>query len=159
MLASMQAPTPISPAQIASSNTEHGHQAAVCQWVVLEGRHRFPNMDMLFAIPNGGDRRPSVGATLMAEGVKKGVPDLMLPIPVGLYPGLFIEMKRPDGRIRPDQIEWHQKLRSQGYAVVEAFNWMSAVKALIDYYNGRLVMPNDGTALLVVDVDGVKVMQ
>jgi hypothetical protein len=116
-------------------------------------------MELLFAIPNGGDRRPSVGASLKAEGVKQGVPDLFLPIPVGFYPGLFVEMKRPSGLVRDDQLDWHEKLRKQGYAVVVAFNWLAAVKALIDYYNGSLLMPNDGTALLVTDMDGVKVMQ
>jgi hypothetical protein len=148
----------ISPAQIASSGTEHGHQAAVMQWVALEGAKKYPGLEMVFAIPNGGDRKPSVAANLKAEGVKPGVPDLMLPLPVGRYPGLFIEMKRPNGVVREDQSEWHHKLRSVGYAVVVAFDWVAAAKSMIEYHRGSLSMPHDGSALKIVTREGLQVV-
>ena len=148
----------LSPAQIASSGTEHGHQAAVMQWVALEGRVRFPGLEMIFAIPNGGDRKPHVAAALKAEGVKPGVPDMLLPLPVGRYPGLFIEMKRPNGTVREEQDRWHRRLRGCGYAVVVAFDWIAAAKCMVDYYHDSLDMPEDGTALKIVSTQGMTVI-
>jgi hypothetical protein len=149
----------LTPAEIAKSGTEHGHQAALCQWVAVEGCKQYPGLELLFAIPNGGDRKPSVAAQLKAEGVKPGVPDMMLPLPVGKYPGLFLEMKRPNGYVRDDQDEWHRKLRNCGYAVVVAFDWVSAARILIDYYRGvQLPLPEDGTALKISTPAGLRVI-
>jgi hypothetical protein len=144
----------LSPAQIAKSGTEHGHQSALCQWIAVEGSQRFPGLEMIFAIPNGGDRKPHVAAALKAEGTKPGVPDMMLPLPVGFYPGLFLEMKRPNGVVRDEQERWHRKLRHCGYAVVVAYDWIAAAHALAEYHGGRLVMPNDGSALQLASTQG-----
>jgi len=157
----------ISPEQIAKSGTEHGHQCAVMQWVALVGMKSdiAELLWMLHAVPNGGDRSKSVGASMKAEGVKKGVPDLCLPVPMGspdgtgigwegVYPGLYIEMKTPEAFAKKDngcsaeQLEWHRRLRAQGYAVAVCAGWQSACWALGLYLHGELVMPEGGGALL-----------
>jgi hypothetical protein len=74
-----------------------------------------PALRMLFAIPNGGHRHKAVAAKLKAEGVRKGVPDLCLPVPCGSHHGLWIEMKAKDGRVSDEQEEWIGALRAQGY--------------------------------------------
>lgn len=48
----------------------------------------------LFAIPNGGKRHIVTALKLKAQGVKPGVPDILLAYPSGRYHGLFIELKR-----------------------------------------------------------------
>lgn len=142
----------ITPEQLAASGTEHGEQTAVMQWSVMNGQH-FPNLDLLHAIPNGGDRKAHVGAALKAEGVKKGVPDLFLPVPHGAYPGLYIEMKRPgkelvkNGDRSDDQVRWHKRLRALGYAVVTAYGWQAACWAIFMYYSGGLGMPTNGDSV------------
>lgn len=150
-----QTAVPLSPEQIASSDTEHAHQAAIFQWIALEGRKHVLSLGLLFAIPNGGDRRQSVGAALKAEGVKSGVPDLCWPVPtrngfaVIQYPGLWIELKRPglEGKVhggRSDkQVQWHKDLLDQGYAVCTAYGWQAACWCLILYHRGELVMPDE----------------
>ena len=83
--------------------TEHEEQVALMRLVEMH-KGRWPELGMLFAVPNGGDRNMLVAKKLKAEGVKKGVPDLCLPLPRGGYHGLYIEMKRQkNGRISPEQ--------------------------------------------------------
>lgn len=161
----------ITPEQIAKSGTEHGEQAALMQWVALTGIKRWPNLDLLYAVPNGGDRSPSVASAMKAEGVKAGVPDLVLPIPVvacaelegfagaSWYAGLYLEMKRKgyEGRAlgarSVDQEKWHKRLIAQRYAVVTAYGWIAAVQVLETYLNGRLLMPSNGDCFFSVTND------
>lgn len=143
----------ITPEQIAASGTEHAHQAAFFQWIALYGSKVMSDTEMLFAIPNGGDRRASVAASLKAEGVKSGVPDVCWPISKRTgwadYHGLWIELKRPelfgkksDGR-SDTQVEWHKRLREKGYAVVLAYGWQSMTWATWLYWKGDLRMTNE----------------
>lgn len=74
---------------------------------------------LIFAIPNGGLRDPRVAARLKAEGVKRGVPDICVAIPRGVYHGLWIEMKRIEsGRTAERQIEMQNRLLDEGYCAV-----------------------------------------
>ncbi len=43
---------------------------------------------------------------LKAMGTKPGYPDLTLPRPSHLWRGLAIELKSPDGRVSPEQVDW-----------------------------------------------------
>lgn len=139
----------LTPEQLARAGTEHAHQTAIIQWSILDGRD-IPDLDMLFAIPNGGDRSPSVAASLKAEGVRPGVPDLCWPVPRSVFAGLYLELKVPkhfgtkSGGRSDKQIEWHIRLREKRYAVVTAYGWQAATCAIRDYWNGALVMPIDG---------------
>lgn len=150
----------ITPDQIAASGTEHGHQAAIFQWVAIEGRDYVRNLELLFAIPNGGERSQSVAASLKAEGVRPGVPDMCLPVAVaqrdgvGHYPGLWLELKRPglEGRMlggRSDkQRDWHVALLAQGYACATAYGWQAACWVLKLYLDGDLLMPDTGDCFM-----------
>jgi hypothetical protein len=90
--------------------TEHREQAALIAWAdkarglyMVDRADDFSALDLLFAIPNAGGFSGGFEANvvrvakLKREGVRPGVPDLMLALPLGRYPGLFIEMKRADG--------------------------------------------------------------
>lgn len=85
------------------SMTEHGHQVALIQWF---DRTYPEHKGRLFAIPNGGFRHAVTAQKLKLEGVRSGVPDLMLPVPANGYHGLFIEMKAEKGRLSPQQKDW-----------------------------------------------------
>lgn len=143
----------ITPDQLAATGTEHGHQTALMQWVATIGIAMDERLRLLFAIPNGGDRRMSVAAAMKAEGVKPGVPDLMLPVPVVergyvrtgmMRPGLWIEMKKPslalrkNGGLSEAQVGWHRELTRQGYAVAVCFGWEAAAGTLLRYLVGQL---------------------
>ena len=74
--------------------SEHSEQAALFRWAAMQSKS-IPALALLLAIPNGGARSLTTGGRLKAEGVKAGVPDIVLPVPRGSYASLWIELKRP----------------------------------------------------------------
>lgn len=82
----------------------------------------YPDLWLLHHIPNGGTRQKVEASHLKAEGVRKGVPDISLPVPRGKYHGAYIEMKRTKGgTISADQKEWLNRLINNGYAAVVCY--------------------------------------
>jgi len=111
---------------------EHDEQVALMTWCKLHER-KYPELNLLFAIPNGSARHISVAKKLKAEGVKSGVPDLCLPIARGKYHGAFIEMKCLPNKPSKNQAVWIDSLREQGYLSIVAYNWDTARQALEAY--------------------------
>lgn len=121
-------PTPV------RSRLEHHMQSAVVAWATAEAiSGRWPELHLLFAVPNGGRRSARAGADLKREGLKPGVPDLCLPIARGGYFGLWIEMKTPKGRVSAEQAEWHANLVAQNHRVFVARSAQDAVNVIADY--------------------------
>lgn len=115
---------------------EHREQAALFKWAgYMQGQ--YPELGMMFAIPNGGARDPVTGAILKQEGVKAGVPDIFLAVPRGKYHGMFIEMKvkndHKTGKPTEKQKWWINNLRRQGYKVEICFTWDQARLIILDY--------------------------
>lgn len=131
----------------AKSGTEHAQQVALFMWAAIEiHAGRLPELRLMFAIPNGGERNKIVAARMKAEGVKPGVPDVCLPIPRGGFHGLYIELKRPDsdaktasgakrrkGRVSAGQTDWIADLRAQGYGVASCVGFEQARETIIAY--------------------------
>lgn len=115
--------------------SEYKEQRAVIQWSQQPHiREQYPELKLLFHIKNEertGDARNV--AVDRANGVRKGVPDLCLPVARGGYHGLYIEMKSPTGRVRPEQQWWLDQLRGQGYAATVCFTWQDAVEVIERY--------------------------
>ena len=97
--------------------TESQEQITFIQWC-KRNAIEYPELDEIFAIPNGGKRHIVTASILKLEGVKPGIPDLFLPVQKRGYAGLFIEMKNLDGTLSIAQEKRIPKLRAQGYAVV-----------------------------------------
>ena len=66
-------------------------------------------------------------------GIKKGVPDYFIAIPSGNFHGLYIEMKKPKGRLSADQKDFIPKLEDKGYKVAVCFGWSEAVDEVVNY--------------------------
>ncbi len=115
--------------------TEHEEQVSLFQWAELAAIKR-PALGLMFAIPNGGKRHKATAAKLKAEGVKAGVPDIFLPVPVGAYHGLWIELKTQTGKPSPKQQVWLKALAAQGYQAAVCYGWMQARQVLLAYLNG-----------------------
>lgn len=87
-----------------------------------------------FHPPNGGDRNQIVGRKLKLQGVKRGVPDVMIVDPPPASPenvGTAIELKRlKGGRLTKDQKRWLEILKSRGWVVAVCRGADEAVKLL-----------------------------
>lgn len=116
---------------------EDCEQAALFEWAATQ-QWRLPHLARMFAIPNGGHRHISVAKTLKATGVKAGVPDICLPVAVGRYHGLFIEMKTSTGRVQHNQLDWIAYLNKEGYCARVCYGWEQAKDDIENYLRGRL---------------------
>lgn len=114
---------------------EDEHQATILEWCALN-RNKYPELDLLYHIPNEGKRSPATAATMKRIGLKSGVPDLCLPVARGGYHGLYIELKADGGRVTKKQMEWIDRLQQQHYCAVVCFGWEAAVKAIERYCKG-----------------------
>ena len=115
------------------TQTEHVEQANLIQWAGLASC-KYPELRLLYAIPNGGNRHPVTAAKLKAEGVRAGVPDLCLPVPRGTYAGMYIELKRrKGGTVSAEQRVWMEELTQQRYRVEVCKGWEAARDAIVRY--------------------------
>ena len=93
----------------------------------------------MFHIPNEGKRSVAYAMKLKKMGVKPGVPDIFLPVPMCGSHGLFIEMKRAQGgRLSHEQSEYLKALRDFGYQAVVCNGFDSAIGIIDNYMEGRL---------------------
>ncbi|WP_163371058.1 VRR-NUC domain-containing protein [Endozoicomonas acroporae] len=89
-----------------------------------------------FHVPNGGRRDGRTGAKLKREGVKAGVPDIVVAYPQGHWSALFIEFKaaRPhSASVSVEQKAWLERLSKAGYLAVVCRGVEEAKKAIEDY--------------------------
>lgn len=114
--------------------TEDRHQINVIKWKQQPSiMAKWPELGLLFHIPNERYCTPQQGKQLQRMGVRRGVPDLFLPVPRGPYHGLWIEMKTESGRTTGDQDWWGERLLGQGYMWEVCHGWESAVRVLAWY--------------------------
>jgi hypothetical protein len=121
------------------NDREHQEQCAVIRWCELN-KAKYPALDMIFAIPNGGHRHIGTAKKLKSEGVKPGVPDLFLACCNVInknknieWHGLFIEMKFGKNKVSEEQECWHTKLLLFGYKVIVCYSFEEAVKEICEY--------------------------
>ena len=113
-------------------NSRHG---SIADFAHLP-KHPYPELKWLHAIPNGGSRgetekdRMIAGGKLKAEGVKRGIPDLFLPVARQGLHGMYIEMKKFGGRPTPEQIEFGNDVQRQGYSFNICRGWREAADVL-----------------------------
>lgn len=116
---------------------EHDEQVSLMQWWSMACKQFGISEQLLFAIPNGGQRNVIVAAKLKAEGVRAGVPDLFLAVARHGFHGLFIEMKKPKGGIVSDKQDvMLNDLNNQHYHAVVAHGWIQAKTSIESYLGG-----------------------
>lgn len=109
--------------------SEHAEQVSLVQWFEVT----YPAL-RIFAIPNGGKRGKLEAMRLKQEGVRSGVPDLMIPVPCGGFHGLFVEMKKTKGgTVSKEQKDWIAYLVKNGYKA-QVCNGYKEARAVIESY-------------------------
>lgn len=122
----------ITPELIAKPGTEHAHQCALFCW--LSRYHATnPETKLIFAIPNGGERNMIVAAKMKAEGVKRGVSDIFIPLGKHGYHGFFLELKKIGGKESKEQQEFGAEITKHGYLYACIQGWESAASAISWY--------------------------
>ena len=95
-------------------NQEHLLQVQCINWFRLQ----YPK-ELIYAIPNGGQRNIITAKKLKAEGVTAGIPDLFVAAACGGYNGMYIELKNgKQGIVSENQKRIIAHLQNKGYKVV-----------------------------------------
>lgn len=123
---------------------EDAEQIALFQWAAMQSA-KFPELQLMFHIPNGGKRNAQEAARFKLMGVKAGVPDLFLPVARGGFHGLWIELKSPKGKTSASQETFLKELCNQGYKTAVCFGWEMAAKVLKEYIEQAKTMRVSGT--------------
>ena len=107
--------------------TEHQEQSLVVKYCTLK---KIP----IFHIPNGSYKSVTARTKSKQEGLKAGVPDLMIPVPNKNHHGLFIEMKRvKNSKVSVHQKQWIELLNKQGYKAIVCYGNNEAIKEIENY--------------------------
>lgn len=96
-------------------------QIQCIRWFDLQ----YPNLkQLLFAIPNGGNRNIITAKIMKAEGVRAGVSDLFLSVASQGFNGLYIEMKYGKNKATPEQRTFIEAVRAHGYKaeIIDSFD-------------------------------------
>ncbi len=144
----------MSPQQLAKQGTESGEQKALFAWarvaywlgfayandernygkaVTLPNRPLIPALQWLHSIPNGGLRDIRTAARMKAEGLKPGIADIFLPWPIEGMHGLYIELKKSNGKSSDDQLAFQTYCLSVGYLHTFAFGWRQGANLIESY--------------------------
>lgn len=119
--------------------SEHMEQVSFFQKLRTLYKKRPEYKHLIFAIPNGGQRHPSVALKMQAEGQKSGTPDVFCAIPKGKWHGLFIELKKIDGSGPSEsQKKALAELSRAGYATAVAWGANSMFEALEAYLDENI---------------------
>lgn len=114
---------------------ERVEQEALFAWAAAM-TPKEPRLRLLNASLNGVRLALHQAVLAKKSGMKKGYPDVYLPVAYGGYHGLFIEMKRKDGKpsdVSREQRQWLADLAAQGYHVAVCFGWEEAARMIAGY--------------------------
>ena len=106
-----------------SARPEDAIQRAVFQHL---RQRRAPGV-FAFHVPNGGKRKPIEAAILKGLGVTAGVPDV-----IAIKDGhtFALELKAPDGKPTPKQVEVMQQMQAAGATVALATGLDAAIRII-----------------------------
>lgn len=96
--------------------------------------HNYPDIaEDVFSTSN--ERKCSVqqGRIFKRMGVKRGVSDLMIAVPMNGYHGLFLELKEANGKLSKEQKEFIERMTARGYKATWALGLENAKKVIVEY--------------------------
>ena len=101
--------------------------------------HQYPELsDDFHHFANERKCTVQQGRTLKRMGVKRGVADFFLAIPLNGKAGLWIELKVGKGKLSPEQIEFISRKNARGYLAVAVCGFEAAKEVLKTYMDSGL---------------------
>jgi hypothetical protein len=120
---------------MARKREEESHQKAFFQWLSLNHPTAYA---LTWHCPNGGKRNAIEGAKFKEMGVKPGVPDVFMAVPIHPYHGLFIEFKAGKNKLTPYQETMMSSLSKEKYRVELCYSVDDAIEVVKAYLAWRL---------------------
>ena len=111
---------------------EGGAQEMLFRWITYQ-LGEYPELALLYHIPNGGKRDAKTATILKRQGVKAGVPDLCLPVARNGKHGLYVEMKWGKNKTTDKQDWWLEQVRQQGYETAVCWTAEEAMDTIAGY--------------------------
>jgi len=128
--------------------SEHDEQTALFLWASSAyALQKWPQIERMFAVPNGGYRSKKTAGAMKMEGQKSGVPDILLPFSVGGFVGLIFEMKYQTNTCSQEQVGWLNYFNQQNWLVGVCYSYENA-KVLIERYLSARIEEDEEIAYL-----------
>jgi hypothetical protein len=109
---------------------EHWEQVIIFDWLY---RFQPEYYDDFSSVPMGGLRNKKTAFDLIAEGAKSGYPDITGDIPLGIYHGLFIELKYGKGKPSENQVTALNRKTNRGYFCALCYGHEEAIEVIKEY--------------------------
>lgn len=117
--------------------SEYQEQCLIFEWAEAASS-KYPELKYMFATLNGVRLPIGLAKKAKKQGNKRGVPDIILPVPTKNHKGLFIELKVGSGRASKEQIEYIKFLSDRGYFADVRFGAKEAIDLIVDYLEGLI---------------------
>lgn len=119
--------------------SEEDIHLACADWVFAH-EPRYPALQWLMHVPNGGRRSRGEAGKLRAMGVRKGVSDWILPFPSpsGRYAGLAIELKSHNGTVSDEQQDFLDDSEAAGWLTAVVRSSDEFVEVVMRWINDRI---------------------
>lgn len=130
---------PVRTARAPRIDHEGVEQMALIRWLYGEqqrGEAVGAFYEVIYHVPNGGQRNKKTAADLKRQGVKSGVSDLVVMEGRGGWLGLYVEFKATPPKhaaTAASQREWLEKAERRGYCAVLARGLEEAKAVLREY--------------------------
>lgn len=115
------------------SHTESNEQIAAMDWL----RAQHPKIAE-HTLHIGNERKATyyMGYIMKRMGVLKGASDLFMAYPVGVYHGLFVEVKSKRGKPTAEQKSFIDRMRAVGYRAEICYGAEQVINTMKSYLGG-----------------------
>lgn len=110
-----------------------------------ENQFLFPDLECVYAIPNGSNKAKAERWLFETTGLRSGVPDIHVPVSRKPYFGYYIEFKTwkrfntKNNGCSENQLIWIERLKKRGNRVDVLWNPFEAIENLIQYLGRKLI--------------------
>lgn len=117
---------------------EEQMQRDLFTWIRSEQGYA-PELRWVMHVPNGGHRHPAVAGKMKAQGVRRGVPDVWVPVSKmddhgNVFAGLIVELKVGRNQCTMQQRDWLGHMERNGWQVYVIYDdWRLAANEIARY--------------------------